>query len=81
MSVATLQPRVIYFRGNLESTTEPDYDELQKLNRLDNSYDYEVEFVKIWEGLGREVLEKNLGTLSADKRKKKPHDSGMGNNK
>lgn len=52
------------------------YDELQKLNELNNFYDYEVEFVKIWQGLGREVLEKNLGTLSADKRKKKPHDAG-----
>lgn len=46
------------------------YDELQKLNQLHNFYDYEVEFVKIWNGLGREVLEKNIGALSKDKRKK-----------
>lgn len=57
------------------------YDELQKLNQLNNFYDYEVEFVKIWQGLGREVLEKNIGTLNKDKRKKKPHDAGLCNNK
>lgn len=50
------------------------YDELQSLNKLDNFYDYEKQFVSILHNLGREVLEKNLGTLSKDKRKKKPHD-------
>ncbi len=53
------------------------YDELQALNKLTDVYDYEVEFVNIWRDLGREVLEKNIGTLSKDKRKKKPHDSGL----
>ncbi len=57
------------------------YDELQKLNKLDNFYDYEVGFVKIWNNLGREVLQQNLGTLSNDKRKKKPHDVGLCNDK
>ncbi len=52
------------------------YDELQALNRLNNFYDYEKQFVTILNDLGREVLEKNLGTLSNDKRKKKPHDAG-----
>ena len=52
------------------------YDELQALNKITDFYDYEVEFVNIWRELGREVLEKNLGTLSKDKRKKKPHDPG-----
>ena len=50
------------------------YDELQALNKLDNFYDYEKEFVCIWKGLGQNVLEKNLGEVSADKRKKKPYD-------
>jgi len=53
------------------------YDELQALNKITDFYDYEVEFVNIWRELGREVLEKNLGTLSKDKRKKKPHDPGL----
>ena len=53
------------------------YDELQALNKLTDFYDYEVEFVNIWRDLGREVLEKNIGTQSKDKRKKKPYDSGL----
>ncbi len=55
------------------------YDELQALNKLDNFYDYEKQFVGIWQELGKAVLENNLGTLSNDKRKKKPHDTGSGN--
>ena len=47
------------------------YDELQALNKLDNFYDYEKQFVGIWQELGKAVLENNLGTLSNDKRKKK----------
>ena len=47
------------------------YDELQALNLIDNFYDYESEFAAIMKDLGKEVLEKNLSTLPADKRKKK----------
>jgi hypothetical protein len=57
------------------------YDELQALNKLDNFYDYEKGFVSIWQGLGRSVLEKNLGELPKDKRKKKPYNSGSCDNK
>ena len=57
------------------------YDELQSLNKIDNFYDYEKGFVGIWQSLGRSVLEKNLGDIPRDKRKKKPHDSGHGNDK
>jgi len=55
------------------------YDELQKLNKLDNFYDYEKEFVHIWQDLGKSVLENNIGSVPNDRRKKKPHNSG--NNK
>lgn len=55
------------------------YDELQALNKVTDFYDYEVEFVRIWRELGKEVLEKNIGELSRDKRKKKPHDTGLCN--
>ncbi len=55
------------------------YDKFRELNKIDNFYDYEVEFVKILNDLGREVLEKNLSTLVKDKRKKKPHDPGSCN--
>lgn len=50
------------------------YEELQALNKLDNFYDYEKQFVDIWKDLGREVLQKNIGSLPADKRKKKDDD-------
>lgn len=52
------------------------YDKLQALNKLADFYDYEVEFVRIWQDMGREVLENNIGSLSTDKRKKKPYDIG-----
>ena len=57
------------------------YDELQALNKMDSFYDYEKGFVSIWQGLGRSVLEKNLGALPNDPRKKKPYNSRSGNNK
>lgn len=47
------------------------YDELQALKSIDNFYDYESEFANIIKDLGKEVLEKNLSDLPADKRKKK----------
>lgn len=47
------------------------YDALQALNKLDNFYDYEKEFVGIWKDLGKQVLEQNMGELPVDKRKKK----------
>ncbi|MCY7293723.1 MAG: hypothetical protein LH615_16215 [Ferruginibacter sp.] len=53
------------------------YEKLQALNKIDNFYDYEKEFEKIWKDLGREVLEQNISTLSADRRKKK-HSQNLG---
>ncbi len=47
------------------------YDELHVLNKIDNFYDYEKEFEKIFKELGRLVLEKNISTPSTDRRKKK----------
>ena len=46
------------------------YDELQALNKIDNFYDYEKTFEKIWKDTGRAVLEKNISDLPADSRKK-----------
>ena len=54
------------------------YKDLQALNKLDNFYDYEKQFVGIWQDLGRQVLQKNLGSLPADKRKKKDDDHHNG---
>lgn len=57
------------------------YDELDRLNLITDFYDYETEFLKIWQDLGREVLEKNISPLKNDKRKKKPHNFGLRNHK
>lgn len=46
------------------------YDELNDLSKIDNFYDYEEDFIKLWSKMGREVLEKNISTLSGDRRKK-----------
>ena len=46
------------------------YGELNNLNKIDNFYDYESDFIKLWSKMGREVLEKNISTLSGDRRKK-----------
>jgi len=57
------------------------YDSLNDLNKLDNFYDYEKDFVSILHKMGKEILEKNLGTLSQDKRKKNfTDDHGQDNN-
>ena len=63
------------------AAAEARYDELKALGKLNNFYDYEVEFVKIWNDLGRQVLHDSLGDQSKDKRKKKPHDAGLCNHK
>ena len=60
---------------------EARYEELRALGKLDNFYDYEKEFVNIWQGMGRDVFEKNLGAVVRDKRKKKPHNPGMDSDK
>ena len=46
------------------------YDELKALNKIDNFYDFESEFALIMKDLGKEVLEKQLSELPADRRKK-----------
>lgn len=48
------------------------YEQIQALNKLDSFYDYEKGFDQIWTGLGRDVLEKNLGELPNDPQKKTP---------
>ncbi len=55
------------------------YDKLNDLNKINDFYDYETEFARIWQDLGAEVLEKNISTLVGDKRKKKPHDLRLHN--
>jgi uncharacterized membrane protein len=40
-------------REEFLALTAQRYDQLQALNKLDNFYDYEKEFVSIWSDLGR----------------------------
>jgi len=47
------------------------YDELQALKTKKTFYEYEETFDQIWTDLGRQVLEKNLSEVPADRRKKK----------
>ncbi len=53
------------------------YDELQALKKLDNFYDYESDFATIMKSLSKEVLEKQLSELPADRRKKR-HSPNLG---
>ena len=53
------------------AVAEQRYDALQELNQLDSFYNYEKLFVELWRDLGREVLEKNLGPVPLNRRKKK----------
>jgi hypothetical protein len=51
---------------------ESRYDALRELNKGKvNFYDLEVEFAKLWQELGRAVLEKSIGPVPVSKRKKK----------
>lgn len=59
---------------------EKRYDALRDLNKLNNFYDYEKIFVEIWQEFGREALEKNLGAVPPNRRKKKLHYSGGNRN-
>ena len=56
--------------ANFIALAQKRYAALQALNKIDNFYDYEKEFEKIWQELGRSVLEANLSDVPADRRKK-----------
>lgn len=57
--------------ANFIALAQKRYASLQALNKIDNFYDYEKEFEKIWQDLGRSVLEANLSDVPGDRRKKK----------
>lgn len=46
------------------------YENLQKLNEHLNFYAYEKAFDELWTELGRRVLERNIGEIPKDHRKK-----------
>ena len=47
------------------------YEAIKSLSSHDNFYDYEKEFEAIIQEMNREMLEKSLGDLPQDRRKKK----------
>lgn len=51
------------------------YQHLQQLKSKPTFYDYEKSFDEIWQELGRQVLEKSLSEVPADRRKKKDDDA------
>lgn len=51
------------------------YQDLKALKNKPTFYDYEKSFEEIWQDLGRQVLEKSLSQVPADRRKKKDDDS------
>ena len=53
------------------------YDALQKLNEHLNFYDYEKTFDELWTALGRTILERNIGAIPKDHRKKTLSEPGM----
>ena len=54
---------------------EQKYTDLQALATQPTFYDYEKSFEAIWMELGRQVLERNVGPVPADRRKKKDDDA------
>ena len=49
------------------------YDQVKALSEHDNFYDYEVGFEQVMNEMNREMLEKSLGGLPNDRRKKKKY--------
>lgn len=49
---------------------EAQFDQLTDLQKQPDFYSYEKEFDAIWTDLGRAVLEKSIGPVPNDKRKK-----------
>ncbi len=47
------------------------YDQICQLKQHDNFYDYEVGFEQVMNEMGQQMLEKSLGQVPADRRKKK----------
>ena len=50
---------------------EKKWRELHQLRKAESFYDYEKEFDRIWEELGKEVLERSISKEEKDRRKKK----------
>ena len=50
---------------------EAQWKDIEKVSKSNNLYNLEKDFVEVWQELGREVLEKSVGELPTNHRKKK----------
>ena len=75
----TLSPSTAMSKAEYLALAEQKYDDLQALSTQPTFYDYEKSFEAIWMELGRQVLERNVGTVPADRRKKKDDDAFWSN--
>ncbi len=57
-------------KEQLIASVSAHYEELTALNKIDNFYDYESDFIKLWAKMGKEFLVKNISTVPGDRRKK-----------
>ena len=65
------QPLTTMSNEEYMDLAEQKYHDLQQLKSKPTLYDYEKSFDEIWQELGRQVFEKNLSDVPADRRKKK----------
>ena len=68
------QPLPTMSKEEYMALAEQKYHDLQQLKSKPTLYDYEKSFEEIWQDLGRQVFEKNLSDVPADRRKKKDDD-------
>ena len=70
----TTAPSTAMSKAEYLALAEQKYTELQALATQPTFYDYEKSFEAIWMELGRQVLERNVGPVPVDRRKKKDDD-------
>lgn len=58
-------------REEFAKLADAKYDEINALKEQPTLLDYEQGFVEIWQELGRQVLQKDLGAPGKDRRKKR----------
>ena len=70
----TTAPSTAMSKAEYLALAEQKYTDLQALATQPTFYEYEKSFEAIWMELGRQVLERNIGSVPADRRKKKDDD-------
>ena len=71
----TTAPSTAMSKAEYLALAEQKYTDLQALATQPTFYEYEKSFEAIWMELGRQVLERTIGSVPADRRKKKDDDS------